>query len=151
MPRPLQSWLRPNCLPSTSLHNTMKAAPSQAGRAHPAATTLEGHPYCLPAVGAVYLVVGTIVAWLPIGIVGIIFLSRISQRGRGKGNAQDECEGDSHGSLQSPPRHKTVVKVSLYRWANKRAWQKARHQIDRVFGGKSATDVLWGKSVARDR
>ena len=63
----------------------------------------------LRAVGAVYFPVST-VAWLPIGIIS---LSRHSQRGRGKGNAQDDGKDDSHGEPPIAPRHKTVVKVSL--------------------------------------
>src|SRR5262249_9628846 len=38
-PRPLQSWLRPNCLPKTSHQTTRNAALSHFGRAHLSSTT----------------------------------------------------------------------------------------------------------------
>jgi len=65
----------------------------------------------LTAVGAVYLPVRPVVTWLPVGVISV---SRLRHRRRGKGNAQDECKGDSHGEPPIAPRHKTVVKVSPY-------------------------------------
>ena len=65
----------------------------------------------LSAVSAVYLPVRPVVAWLP---VGVISLSRLGHRRRGKGNAQDEGKDDFHVEPPIAPRHKTVVKVSTW-------------------------------------